>query len=199
MLTRTLTTSLVISFLLPISAIAGQIEECTKVASNTERLACYDLAAGRTPESVAPSGKWVTTDKKNPIDDTTTRVAYIEADGTTRSVTLIARCMSNKTEVYINWDKFLGDDDRDVYSSSKNVIVRFDEEKSKTQKMGTSTDHKATFVSDAVSFLRSLSKSKKLVLQTTPYGESPVTAIFDVTGANDALKGISDLCKWKLG
>jgi hypothetical protein len=82
-------------------AVGGQVEDCAKVVSSTERLACYDLATGRTPEAISPKGRWTITDKKNPIDDTTTRVAYIEADGTSRSVTLFARCMSSKTEVYI--------------------------------------------------------------------------------------------------
>ncbi|MFT7526708.1 MAG: hypothetical protein ACI9LY_001859 [Arenicella sp.] len=37
----------------------------------------------------------------------------------------------------------------------------------------------------------------KAVFQTTPYNESPVTAIFDISGIDNAIKPIQSNCGWR--
>ena len=59
-----------------------------------------------------------------------------------------------------------------------------------------STDSQATFHPKAISFLKSLLQSNKLVAQITPYNESPVTAIFNTAGLENAIKPLRETCHW---
>ena len=101
---------------------------------------------------------------------------------------MVARCQSNKTNVYINWGEYLG---REAI-----VLTRIGNNKANTSKWGISTDSKATFNNKPITFLKTMSKSNKLVAQITPYNESPVTAIFDISGLDNALKPLRETCNW---
>ena len=65
----------------------------------------------------------------------------------------------------------------------------------KTQQWPLSTDKKATFYPrDDAAFLEQLLTSNSFVAQTTPYGESPITAVFDLTGLTAAVKPLREVC-----
>ena len=49
-----------------------------------------------------------------------------------------------------------------------------------------------------IPFLRTLVESERLVVQTTPYLESPSTAIFALAGAEAAISPIAEECGWIL-
>jgi hypothetical protein len=111
----------------------------------------------------------------------------------------IARCDSNKTEVYVNWNDYLGDDSRSAYNEWKYVTVRVGDEDARQQQWSISTDSKATFApGSSVELLRRMAKVDRLVLQTTPYNENPITAVFDLKGIDKALKPVAEECKWQL-
>ena len=114
-------------------------------------------------------------------------------------ISLIARCQSNTTEVYVNWQDFLGDDELgDPRSTRKRVTYRLPPADAKTEMWGVSTDNDSTFVARAIPFLRTIVESDRLVAQTTPYNEGPSTAIFDLTGARSALEPLAETCNWTL-
>lgn len=149
----------------------------------------------------AKSGKWHIRAESNPIDDTQTVTLSLTAEsGTSRSgdpVTFIGRCKSNKTEAYVYWGDFLGNDSKDVYSKWKRVTVRVGAGEARKERWGLSTDRNATFVPGwAGNLLKELLNEDRLVLQTTPYGENPVTAIFDVSGLRGPLKNLAKTCNW---
>ena len=155
------------------------------------------------PEPLVDEGDWRTSQTTNPIDDSATVVAILEASQGVGGfnddpIRLVARCQSNKTEVYFNWHDFLGDDTNDVYSDRKRVTYRFPPADATTELWGISTDNDATFAARPIPFLRTLVESDQLVMQTTPYGESPTTATFDLTGARDAIEPIAETCSWAL-
>jgi len=185
---------------------------CSENAGILDRLECFDgLTADLgldSPQIVAPDvedvGKWNVTHSTNPVDDSQTVVVSLTADsGASRwgdRVRFYARCQSNKTEAYIFWGDYLGDDSSDVYSEWKNVTIRLGDQKAKKQRWGVSTDSKATFApSWAGMLLQEIAKVDRLVVQTTPYNESPVTAIFDVKGFENALPLLAETCGWVVG
>jgi type VI secretion system protein VasI len=189
------------------------IAKCAIIAGQLDRLQCYDDAAsaagiaGPQPEVPAePSvgvGKWQINRDKNPIDDSERVVAALAADsGQSRfegPVTLIARCQSKKTELYISWGEYLGNDG-DIYSTYKKVTIRIGQRPATTQNWPVSTDSKATFAPDwAGSLLKAMAASDKFVAQVTPYNESPITAIFDTTGMQKALSPLASVCGWSFG
>lgn len=209
-----------------LEATAGErIAECAKRADE-ERLECYDemaIALGypplKRPDAGEPApaglvaapvepkdgdghGKWRVHRSTNPLDDGDTVLLRLEADSgrsgfESRPVTLLARCRSNETEVYVDWHVFLGDDSADIYSDWKYVTVRIGDGKAERQRWSVSTDNEATFAPDwAGNLLKRMLGEERLVLQVIPYSENPVTAVFDVRGLSVALAPLAETCGW---
>ena len=192
-------------------ALNKGIAECAANSGDLDRLECYDQLARSLgldrpqpePVDTVGTGKWSVRKDVNPIDDTTKVIASITADsGTSRwgnTINLVARCQSNQTEVYAVWHDYVGDDSNDVYSDWKYVTVRIGDASAKRQKWGVSTDKKATFAPDwAGDLLKEMADEQRLILQLTPYGESPITAVFDINGARAAFSPIAETCDWEL-
>jgi len=187
------------------------IAKCATVKGDLDRLACFDDLATRhkldgpqpIPVETQGTGKWRVSRDKNPVDDSETVTAMLTADDVKsrwgEPISLVARCKSNKTEVYIVWNDYLGDDSNDVYSDWKLVTVRIGNGKAQEQRWGLSTDSKATFAPDwAGALLKSMLSASDFLAQTTPYNESPVTAVFDTRGMSEAISPIASVCGWSL-
>jgi hypothetical protein len=148
-----------------------------------------------TPDLPAPeTGKWEVSIDRNPLDDSATVVASLTADSGTSGfgdpVTLLLRCNSSQTDAYIFWDDYLGSDD-------PSVTYRMGESPSLTSRWSLSTNSQATFFPGSdKDFIRELMTVERFVAQTTPYNESPVTAIFDVGGVEGATAELRNACGW---
>lgn len=189
-----------VAFLSDIEKFSAQMDRCYSDQNSDDNE--NPVAASAISDSSANSGSWIILEDTNPLDDTKTTVATLLAEkGRSRfdgAFKFSARCRSNKTEVYVAWYDYLGDDSRSVYSDWKYVDVRVGEEKAEKQRWSISSDSKATFAPNAIKLLRKMAKEERLVLQTTPYNESPRTAIFDLTGAENAIGRIAADCNWAL-
>jgi len=104
--------------------------------------------------------------------------------------------MSNKTEVYADFHTYVGDDSRDVYTEYKRITVRVGDKSARNEHWNVSTDKRAVFSKRAIPLLREMVKSDKLVLRLVPYGENPVTAVFDTRGLAIAAKPLAENCNW---
>ena len=103
----------------------------------------------------------------------------------------MVRCESGKINAFINWSSYLG-------LEQTPVITRLGTGDAKTQKWPLSTDNKATFYpGDAGAFLEQLLTADRFVAQTTPYNESPITAVFELAGLNAAVKPLREVCPAK--
>lgn len=206
-----------------ISGATAQIEQtennleksvaaCAVISGDLDRLDCFDTLAathdldGPKPVSapIEGTGKWNVRTTSNPIDDSKTVIVSLTADSGTSKwgsrISFIARCQSNKTEAYVIWHDYLGDDSSDVYSNWKYVTVRLGDQKAQRQRWGVSTDSQATFAPNwAGTLLKQIALVDKMVIQTTPYGESPVTAIFDTRGFESAVQPLAETCSWDAG
>lgn len=159
------------------------------------------VEAAPEPAAAPDPGKWIVTRTTNPVDDSATVVARITADeGRSeygQAVSFVARCQSNKTEAYINWNTYVGDDSRSVYEDWKVVTVRLGNKPSREQRWGVSTDNQGTFAPDwAGTLLKEMVKEERMVFQMTPYGANPITAVFDIRGLEGPLRQISEECGW---
>jgi len=179
---------------------AKALIRCAAEANTVKRLACFDAFAKAhelTPSTrettTNAEGKWRTSTDKDPLTDKSVHYAMLEADeGRGRfgeSIGLIVRCKSGKTEAFINWNTFLGSD-------GLNVTSRIDKAPASNSYWTISTDHKASFMPQQVVILKRFEGASSYVVNLTPYGESPITAIFDITGASEAFKDIRRDCKW---
>ena len=165
-----------------IAAISdSEFAKCAAIEGDLARLECFDVLArtknldGRQiqPTSISGKGKWNVSVDVNPIDDSKTVTLVLFADsGKSKfgeDVYFVARCKSNKTNVYIGWNDYLGSD---AY-----VLIRVGKNKAKTSLWSMSTNSQSTFHPKPIPFLKELLQSRKLVAQVTPYNENPVTAV----------------------
>lgn len=178
-----------------------EIALCAAEVNTVKRLECYDRLAARhdlaPSETVTPpanNGNWRTRTSTDPLTDKSIHSALLTADsGKGRygdSITLVIRCQNNRTEAYIDWNTFLGSDDIIVTS-------RIDKSPAVTSRWGISTDHKASFMPSAAAASKGFIGATSFVANLTPYSESPITAVFDITGAEQALADISKGCNWQ--
>ena len=174
--------------------ILSRINECATLESDLARLACYDELVKKNvlvnnekskTTNEMDVGLWRVGESVNPIDDTKTFTAILTAEsGKSKwgdKVYIVLRYRSGKSEVYINWDSYLG--------SEAFVLSRIGIEKAKTTQWALSSDSKATFYKgNPIDFIKKIRQNDKAVFQVTPYGENPITAIFEVKGLSAAIK-----------
>ena len=127
---------------------------------------------------------WEVSREVSPIDDSTIYTASVEASSPVLRDSrplLILRREEGASEAYVSWPSFIG-------FSKRPVTVRFDDNPADTAEWGSSTDGRAMFSPYPFGeFLEAVLASRRLVVRFTPYGESPVTAVFDISGLADAL------------
>ncbi|HHU93732.1 MAG TPA: DNA primase [Alcaligenaceae bacterium] len=198
--------SIFLTAALPLKAQAtvnkDKVAACAAIDNTVNRLECYDNLA-KTEGLVTTSStqkstnsKWITNTQTDPLTDKSIYTSLLIADqgkgkyGDT--IALLVRCQNNKTEMYIDWESFLGSDDiRTTYRVGKNPA--------KTSNWHLSTDKKAAFFPDTpIPTLKEFIsvEDPSFVANVTPYNESPVTAVFDITGAEEALADIRKGCNW---
>lgn len=185
----------------------ADVARCASITGPTERLACYDALAtklgvsGGKAVSIPPpskgTGKWRSRVETSPIDDSKNVYLSLDSNDTISAMlgsarpTIIARCKENKTEVYVAWGVYLGLDETDV-------LVRLDAEQARRSSWSISTDNKATFYGGSnIELLKQLAAHRKLLLQVTPYGESPAMVSFDLQGLGEALRPLQEACGWQ--
>ena len=147
-----------------------------------------------TVDEPPSTGKWLTQEGVNPLDDSRRVTLALDSDEGRSSmlrkpIRLFLRCQSNKTELYINWEDYLG--------SEASVTTRVGSGTAETGKWNLSTDSQATFYPDShITFIKQLLETDRFVAQVTPYNESPVTAVFDLTGITEVIKPLRETCGW---
>jgi type VI secretion system protein VasI len=179
-----------------------ELAKCAAIENQVQRVSCFDVLAnkyGQAPTTVnttsGSKGRWQTSTETDPLTDKSVHRARVEAhEGRGKygdAISLHVRCKSGKTEAYVNWSTFLGSDDIAVTS-------RIDKSPAEKSNWSISTDHKASFMPKPLQTLKKFSGATTFVVNLTPYGENPVTAIFDISGAEEALKDIKQACSWNL-
>jgi len=144
------------------------------------------------PESL-PKGAWRVSVETNPLDDTLTYFASLEASSPARDApSLSVRCKSGELDVYISWEDFLGTD-------SQRVTFRFGKQAAESSYWSISSDNTATFATNPKGFLRRLKYVESAVAQTTPYNDSPVTAVFNLEGIQAVALEAERYCVLDLG
>lgn len=184
----------------------AELAECQSEVNGTKRLACYDKIFPQDkpddtesmPEQAVNHGKWQTSVTTSPVDDTKNVVLSLSSNdyirtpfGETVAPTIYVACREKKTEVFINWDVYLG-------LEQTSMLYRLDKQKAVEKNWSISTDTKAVFYKGSdIDFVRTLAKADKMYVRITPYNESPVSATFELSGLSDALKPLQEACGWK--
>jgi type VI secretion system protein VasI len=179
-----------------------EIAKCAAKGSDAARLICYDALAQslgvEKPKTTTSrgSGKWSVRTDQSPIDDSLNVSVSVHSEETVRSgynivsPSLFVRCAEKRTNVFLNWGLYLGLD-------STRMLTRFDETPATTNTWSISTDNKAVFVRGSdIAFAKKMMNHDKLLIQISPYGESPVMATFNISGLSEAIKPLREACSW---
>lgn len=182
---------LALTLLSPVALLANLEAEFAKAASiinSVERLAAYDKLAQKY--KLAPSshtenkieGKWIVSTNTSPIDDSKTVTCLLVSDTEymvglkTIRPSLFVRYQEGELSVFINCGLFLGTDDI-------SVTHRFGKGSAETSDWVISSNREAAFYKgDMGEFINALTTSDSLIVRMTPYGESPVTMSFSLSG-----------------
>lgn len=189
-------------FLLPLVLISGMSQHamaadashCLKIEDPDARLGCYDMEYGKTSSTEQTAGDWVSHTETNPLDDSSTVLLVLESEsGTNRrrqSVKLAIRCKSNTTDMWIIWGDYLGND-------MPSVTTRLGQEDAKTDRWSLSTNNTSTFYPGSpIGLLKEMMSETRYVAQITPYNESPITAVFNISGLEEAIGPLRKTCNW---
>lgn len=186
---------------IPRAATGIDPKELARCAANNNailRLSCFDDLAkkfNQAPKTVnttsSSKGAWRTSTDVDPLTDKSVHFAIIDAtQGRGRfgdRISLVVRCKNQETEAYIDWQTFLGTD-------SITVTDRVDKSTAATTTWSISTDHKASFMPEPRTTLERFLGATSYVVNLTPYGESPITALFNIAGAEQAFRNIRRDC-----
>jgi len=144
--------------------------------------------ATASPVPSAEKPHWQLRSDISPIDDSKSYFLSKDAEeaigtGFMRSTpTLMIRYKERELDVYITFGTYLGSD-------TVPVTLRLGQSPASQESWGLSTDGRAIFCpSDERAFVQELLKNDRLVIRLTPFGESPVTSTFDLTGLSEALQ-----------
>jgi type VI secretion system protein VasI len=154
--------------------------KASAVTNDEKRLQEYDKIAvkyGLVKKETAPVSKWTENVSINPLDDARTVVLMNDES----SESLIIRHSLGKQSLYISCEKYLGLD-------STVVTYRIGKADAQTDVWSISSDHKAVFFSgDVDALLKQMAEAGTFVSQITPYGEVPITTVFDIRGLKQFL------------
>ncbi len=198
---------LVIAAIILFGAPAAAQSDCAGIENDLDRLACYDLASGRTPVSETEldvSGDWDVEIKTSEFKDTTDVFLRVQSEeplscgmgfGAPQHATLMLRCMENTTALYISTDCHLASG----FQGYGTVEYRIDDRPARSRGFTDSTDNRALGLwrgAQAIPFVKELLGADRLLTRFTPFGESPVTAQFPITGLDTAIMPLREACSW---
>ena len=156
------------------------------------------------PEPEIDRGAWRTASQEDPLTERIIHVATLEATNQTRghifrvTPTLVVRCRArsfNSTTIYINWENYLDGNSGNFQDNRHIVTLRIGDGRPFTVRANVSNDNEATFLPIAT-VLNPIANADTLVARTTPFNESPQTAVFDLKGPREALSDLAAACNW---
>ena len=144
-------------------------------------------------QTVAPEGKWLVLEDKDEMTDKSNVILMLESEESAsprRNETLIIRCRNNKTDVFVNFDKYLG------YSSPK-ITYRIGSNPPKIQNWSESTTKKSAFSPNPIALIKELLTGNSLLVEAYPYQEGRLLVKFDTTNLSNSIHKVQTLCNWK--
>lgn len=187
-----------------------KIASCAGIINRINRLVCYDELAtslgfvppdqvNREAQILETYGFWEVTKRRNAAGE---NIIYLKNDsvedvtsrtGIHRTPTLVVKCKSGQTDVYLDWKTRLIPR-HSSWASSMSLQMQLDAEPKQTVNWELSTDRHALFVPDPVEFIKSMRQHERLVLHISPPHDSAQTIVHDISGLNMVLELLVQNC-----
>jgi type VI secretion system protein VasI len=150
--------------------------------------------------TLAVADNWLVQEETSRLDDSTNVFLWTESlepisDRFSGLITptLLIRCEENTTSIVIAWKTYLG-------IGESQITYRIDRLPAETHTWSLSTNFEAIGLwngSSAIPFINRLFDKETLLARITPYGDSPVTAVFAIGGLKAAAAPLMQACHWK--
>ena len=184
-------------------AYVGEPREAREARARRAERAYVGEPRPAPPPPPPNKGAWRTAAQEDPVTGRTRHVAVLNASNETKghvfqtTPTLYVRCQDNRTEAYINWGNYLDGNSGDFRDNRHVVTLRIGDGDPFTVRANVSTNNESTFFPSPIpSILKPAASADTLAARTTPYNESPQTAMFNVTGMRAALADLAAACNW---
>ena len=194
----------VIAFVLSATQASAQAE-CRTIASDAERLSCYDIANGVKTTETAPAeafGKWQISSDFSAMTDDRSVFMMLESEnavsgryGTPGPAVLILRCRENATSAFFTFNGLFMSD----IQGHGRIEYRLDQDKMAAIDTTASNNNQALGLwngSKSIPWIKKLLGKEKLVVRAVPHSESAVVATFDIRGIDGGLTELRDTCNW---
>ena len=143
-----------------------------------------------------PPSNWRSLSRRtDPLTDVVSVAFYVDATTYTKAPysdvppTLFVRCLAKETEVFINWDRYMGA--IDTFDSK----LRWDENTPADASWSESTDNEATFLQRGQkSFVSNVVKHTTLLVRIWDFQRETYDATFQLRGLEPLLLENKDLC-----
>lgn len=192
--------------------------DCHAMSTNYIRLMCYDKKTGYTKPKVdeaedqkvtaapvptipkpEPQGKqWRYTDETSALDNrkdvwlnVTSKNTEGNAIGSPTRATLWVRCMEDRTNLLIGFERYTTDD--------QSVKFRLDDGSIQTQWMESMRGGDGMGIwsgSRAIPFIRNMFGKEEMVIAYNTY-TGPVEFTFDISGLRERIGPLASACNWK--
>lgn len=142
-------------------------------------------------------GSWTYKKESNKLTDRTDFLSTNRStnsyskNGRDMSATLVIRCSSDNTNLFISTDDYLG-------ASSPKISVRLDNEKPVTSQWNIDEKGGTVFTRKPIGLIKDLTKHKKLVIGFETYGSTMESLEFDLSGIDSIAQEVSTACGWTL-
>lgn len=178
--------------------------DCTGIAVDEERLACYDLESGFVASKSENSGigHWIKRVDVSQLTDDKNVFLNLQSENEMPArfrgagpATLLLRCMENTTSAFF---LFNGHFMSDIQGRGK-IEYRIDDKSMRSINTQVSTDNEALGLwngGKSIPFIKQLIGGQRLVVRATPHSESAMTANFDIRGIDEAVNELRETCNW---
>jgi len=131
-------------------------------------------------------GNWYVNEKEDPITDERILTLYTNSKESQKfnygrkTGKLLIRSTNRNLELFVNWGGF-------ITTQSTKVTYQIGDNEPKSEYWTMSTDHKATFSRRSIKIVKEMRYEKRSLFRVTPYGDSPITYSFDITGLDSII------------
>lgn len=192
--------------------------DCHAMSTNYIRLMCYDKKTGyskpkadepeeqkvtaatvpATPKPEPQGKQWRYTDETSALDDrkdvwlsVNSKNTEGNAIGSPTRATLWVRCMENRTNLLIGFERYTTD--------NQSVKFRLDDGSIQTQWMETMRGGDGIGIwsgSRAIPFIKNMFGKETMVIAYNTY-TGPVEFTFDISGLRERIEPLASACNWK--